>query len=837
MKTTKQVLTDPVCGMSVDPDKSPHKTTYKGELYAFCASGCLKAFEKDPETFLDADAPSSHHMHGGHERKDEPGPAFLPVVGSPPPETSSSPAPSREDRLDLPVLGMHCASCVAAIEHSLNEVPGVSRAAVNFATERVSVDFDPKQTGLPQIESAVSSAGPYRIVTGITGAHELEAGEDGVEALRAREVEKLKQKTIVSAFLSVAIMALSMVSPEAIGATPTLRAVLLWILATPVLFWSGAQFFRGFAAGLKSLSFNMDSLIAIGTGAAYLYSVVSTVSASFLTGAGIEPVLYYDSAAMIVTLVLFGKLLEARAKGKASSAIRKLLELQPPTARLVVDGVEHEVSVDEIAVGDRVSVRPGEKVALDGVIRSGQSTLDESLLTGESLPVEKGPGDAVTGGTINQTGTFLFEVTRVGEQTTLSQIVRLVQDAQGSKAPVQRLADKISGVFVPVVMAVAATTFIVWIVLGPSVPMALANAIAVLIIACPCALGLATPTAIVVATGRGASRGLLFKSAESLEVLPNVRRVLLDKTGTITVGALNVTDVVSAGAEDTRTVVALAAAAEKASEHPAGNAIVAHAHDLGLSIDSPSEFEAIPGKGVRAKIGHREVLVGSRQLMEEHAIDLGNLEAGAEHLASEGKSAMFVAGDQALVGMLGVADTVKAGSKQAIGELKSLGLEPMMITGDNEAVARSIAAAVGIDEIRAQVLPQLKAREVERIQESGYRVAMVGDGINDAPALAQAEVGIAIGSGTDIAIEASDVTLVKNDLRGVVEAVRLSRKTMRIIRQNLFWAFFYNSAGIPIAAGVLYPAFGILLSPVIAAGAMAMSSVSVVTNALRLRNA
>ncbi len=830
MKAAAKVLTDPVCGMSVDPETAPHKTTYKDELYVFCAAGCKTAFEEDPEAFLKADAPAGAQMTGL---------VALRVIGS----TGSSPRPasvrSSEERLDLPVAGMHCAACVSAIERSVGKLDGVSRASVNFATERVSVDYDPKRVDLSRIDASVSSAGPYRLI--VSGPLSRDADETAA-TLRAQQYETLKTKTIVSALLSAVIMMLSMVSSETIGATGGLRAVLIWMASTPVLFWCGRQFLSGFVAGLSTFSFNMDSLIAIGTGAAYLYSVAATVMPGFLMAGGVEPVLYFDSAAMIITLVLFGKLLEARAKGRASSAIQKLLELQPDAARLVVggvDGEERDVPVSDVRVGDLLAVRPGDKVPLDGTIKSGRSTLDESFLTGESLPVDKGPGDTVTGGTFNKTGAFQFEVERVGAQTTLASIVKLVQDAQGSKAPVQRLADKISGVFVPCVIAIAAATFGVWMVLGPSVPMALGNAIAVLIIACPCALGLATPTAIVVATGRGATRGILIKSAETLELLHAVESVVLDKTGTITQGSLQVTDVVSAGEQDTRLVLAYAAAAEKASEHPAGQAIVAYAGGRGDLLKTPSEFEALPGKGVRARIGDQEILVGNALLMEERGVGLGRLVDGAEQLASEGKSTMFVACDGDLVGMLGVADTVKEGSAEAIREMKADGLEPVMITGDSEVVARNIAASVGIDKakVMAGVLPQLKAQEVAKIQKSGKRTAMVGDGINDAPALAQADVGIAIGSGTDIAIEASDVTLVDGKLRGVVDAVRLSRKTMRIIRQNLFWAFFYNALGIPIAAGVLYPVFSVLLSPVIAAGAMAMSSVSVVANALRLHNA
>ena len=823
MTTKEKTWVDPVCGMSVNPDTSPYKTTHNGESYFFCAAGCKAAFEKDPDTFLQEGAETSAHMPSGSG-----------LVSLTVPEAAAVETPAAEERLDVPIHGMHCASCVAAIEGSLAGVEGVSRASANFATERVSVDYDPARVSFEQIEDAIASAGPYKVITRTSETASDATAE--VDRFRAAEYAALEKKTIVSALLSAVIITLSMVSAETIGATPELRAVLLFIATTPVLFWCGGQFLRGFVAGLRSFSFNMDSLIAIGTGAAYSYSVVTTFAPRVLAARGVEAALYYDTTAMIITLVLVGKMLEARAKGKASSAIRKLLELQPPTARLVVGNEERDVPLEQVAVGDMVAVRPGDKVPLDGVIRTGRSTLDESLLTGESLPVDKAPGNMVTGGTVNQTGAFQFEVTRVGRDTTLGQIVKLVQDAQGSKAPVQRLVDKIAGVFVPIVIVIAVVTFAVWLAYGPSLPFALGNAIAVLIIACPCALGLATPTAIVVATGRGAERGILIKSAESLETLASVESIVLDKTGTITEGALKVTDMVSAGKLDTREVLALAAAAEKASEHPAGQAIVAYAYGVGDALKAPSEFDARPGMGVRARIGKREILVGNRRLMDEEGIEIGRLGDGAAHLAREGKSAMFVAGDGEVYGMLGVADTVKPGSKDAIRAMKASGLDPVMITGDSEAVAKRIAESVGIDRVMAQVLPEDKASAVQKLQRDGKRVAMVGDGINDAPALAQADIGVAIGSGTDVAIEASDITLVNDDLGGVVDAMRLSRQTLRIIRQNLFWAFFYNAIGIPIAAGVLYPAFGVLLSPVIAAGAMAMSSVSVVTNALRLRN-
>ena len=826
VKSTEATLIDPVCGMSVDPQTSPHKSTRDGVLYAFCAAGCEVAFEKNPEAFLrKRPSVSAQDQHAVPL-------VTLPLV-APEVKRQEAARPPGDTRLDAPVMGMHCASCVAAIEVAVGKLDGVSDAVVNFATETLAVNYDPERVEVERIERAVNAAGPYRLSL----PRFRESAEELAQKSRDSELAALKRKTITSALLSAAIVAMSMISAERLGATEGLKSVILWALATPVLFWCGASFLRGFAAGLRHLSFNMDSLIAIGTGAAYGYSALASVYPAALASAGVEPQLYFDSAAMIVTLVLFGRLLEARAKGKASSAIRKLLELKPSLARLVVGEAERETPVEQIQVGDVLSVRPGEKVPLDGVIRNGTSSIDEAMLTGESLPVDKGPGDTVTGGTINQTGAFQFGVTSIGDETTLARIVRLVQQAQGSKAPVQRLADRIASVFVPTVIVVAAVTFFVWLLLGPkpALPFALSNAIGVLIIACPCALGLATPTAIVVATGSGAQNGILFKSAEALELLPTVTHLVLDKTGTITEGKLKVTDVLSTSDLDTRGLVALAASAEKASEHPAGQAIVFYAHGMGVVVQSPAEFEALPGRGVRARVDGVEVLVGNEGLLVESGIEGGRLLDGARHLAAEGKGAIFVVANGEKQGIIGVADTLKAGSVDAVARMKAQGFRPVMLTGDSAVIASRIGESVGIGDVLAEVMPQHKAREVEKLQGMGYKVAMVGDGVNDAPALARADVGIAIGSGTDIAIQAADVTLVKDDLNVVVDAILLTRATMRIIRQNLFWAFFYNVVGIPVAAGLLYPFFGILLSPVVAAGAMAMSSVSVVTNALRLK--
>ncbi len=799
--------------MEVHPETARHRATHDGETYSFCAEGCKNAFEKEPGAYLDRTpgAPPARE-----EQSIEPPPAAVDASGL--------------ARLDAPVHGIHCASCVGTIEQSLSRLPGVQQAAVNFATERVSVAYDSERVGIPQIEEAVAAAGPYRLLVTDSGAASLDVERE----VREAEYRTLKSKLFFSAVLTVLIMIASKVSSESLGMSEFGLRVVLFSMATLFLFWCGGQFLRGFFVGLRSFSFNMDSLIAIGTSAAYVYSAVATFAPG-LFPSGQSSVLYYDTAGMIIALVLLGKLLEARAKGRASNAIKKLIGLQAKTARIVRDGHEVDIPVEDVRAGDVVSVRPGEKIPVDGVIREGRSTVDESLVTGESLPVEKTEGDRVVGGTLNQVGTFRFQATQVGSETVLAQIIRLVQEAQGSKAPIQRLADKIAGVFVPIVVVIAVVTFVVWYVLGPAFNFALLNSIAVLIIACPCALGLATPTAIVVATGRGAERGVLIKSAASLERLHAVDTVILDKTGTVTQGRLTVTDIVASEGNETWQVLAMAASAETASEHPVGRAVVDYARRLNIDLLPLESFEAIPGRGVRATVAAKKLVLGNLRFMREEGVELGRLENGARHLAEEGKSSMFVVVDGTLAGILGVADSVWESSAPAVSALKKMGLEIYLITGDSRRTAETIAAQVGIDRVLAEVLPEGKADEVKRLQREGAVVAMVGDGINDAPALAQADIGIAVGSGTDIAIEAADITLAKRGIEGVVEAIQLSRRTLEIIKQNLFWAFFYNAAGIPVAAGILYPVLGVLLSPVIAAGAMAMSSVSVVVNALRLR--
>jgi P-type Cu+ transporter len=766
---------------------------------------------------------------------------------------------ARTEEAVLPVTGLEWAASGERLERELSGVAGVVRATVNLAAGEARVELLPELVTGEQLAAAVARAG-YGLAEAVAIADPVERER----VARAREYRGLVRRLWLAAAVGAVAMVLSMplmlepsamhgadlldrllmpVAHRTVALIPVLgsapAAALRWtllVLTTPVLFWSGRHFFRGAYSGLLHGTADMNTLIAVGTGSAYAYSVVATVAPGVYTGAGLAADVYYEAIAAIIALILLGKVLETRAKGRTSEAIRHLMGLQPRTARVVREGVEADVAVEELAVGDVVVVRPGERIPVDGVVVGGRSAVDESLLTGEPLPVEKSAGSEVVGGTINGSGSFRFEARKVGRDTALSQIVRLVQEAQGGKAPIQRLADRIAGIFVPAVVAVALVAAVIWLLFGPEPRFvyALVSFVTVLIIACPCALGLATPTAVMVGTGAGAERGVLFRSGEALEAARETGVVVLDKTGTITEGRPRLIG----GSDTDAEVLRLAAAVERGSEHPVGGAIVAAAQERGLAGSEATEFASYGGRGVSGSVEGRRVVVGNRALLEEHGIDATTLVARADAEAEAGRTPVYVAIDDVARALLVVADPVKPSSRAAIAALKSLGLEVLMLTGDHERTAASVAREVGIDRVIADVRPADKARIVKQLQEtSGRRVAMVGDGINDAPALAQADVGIAIGTGTDVALEASDVTLVSGDLGGVVTAVRLSRRTMRTIRQNLFWAFFYNVIGIPIAAGVLYPAAGVLLSPVFASAAMALSSVTVVGNSLRLRRA
>ncbi len=737
-------------------------------------------------------------------------------------------------KTDIPVEGIVCASCVQKIEKSLLEVKGVTRAAVNLATSRASVEYLPSETNLGELKRAIEAAG-YKVLE----MPDAVEGKDIETILRRKEYRLLRARFIAGILLAVIIFLGSM--PRWFPWLPGVlnNFYLLWALATPVQFVIGWPFLRGAWRAFRHRNADMNTLVAVGTLAAYSYSVVATLFPSFFREAGIAPAVYFDTSAFIIALILFGRLLEARAKGQTSEAIRKLAGLKPQTARVIRNGEEQDIPADAVQVGDIIIVRPGERIPTDGVVEDGRSGVDESMITGESMPVHKGPGDEVIGATLNKTGSFRFRATKIGKDTALAQIIKLVQDAQGSKAPIQRLADVIAGYFVPVVVSIAVVTFVVWFDFGPRPPLtfALLNFVAVLIIACPCALGLATPTAVMVGTGRGAENGILIKGGESLETIHKVDTVIFDKTGTLTKGEPELTDIITLPAVAEDDLLRLAAAAERLSEHPLGQAVVEAAARRSLSLPQAVDFLAIEGQGVEAKVEGTSVVLGNGRLMNDRGVELSGLEEKVAELADEGKTIIYAAVDGKPAGLMAVADTLKDHSVEAVVQLKKLGLDVIMLTGDQRKTAEAIGRMAGIDRVIPEVLPEHKVGEIRGLQKAGKRVAMVGDGINDAPALAQADVGIAIGTGTDVAMEASDITLIREDLRSVVAAIVLSKKTIRVIKQNLFWAFFYNVVGIPVAAGLLFPFFGLLLDPIIAAAAMAFSSVSVVSNSLRLRRA
>ncbi len=902
---TGKKVKDPVCGMTIDEETARRKSEYEGKTYHFCSKSCLETFEQNPAKFVSAngnievgspvkneDVMSGRRndhstVSGAGERVD------LPITGM----TCAACANRIEKKLNkqkgVEKASVNFSTSKATVnfdatktsisdliqtvkdvgydtagtnkiefvvddsarpsgsgvqlENHLKKVRGVIKADFNLASERVSVEYLPNAADTKQIRAAVEDFG-YR-VREVSGSGE--SAEDSLEHAHAEEYAELKRKFWIAAVLSLPILVIVMSHGRIeLFNFPGVNW-LQFALATPVVFYSGWQFYRGAWAAFRHRAADMNTLIAVGTGTAYIYSVLATIFPSFFVSAvgqtmnmpGMKSVpsvpVYFEAASVIIALIVLGRMLEARAKGQTGAAIKKLIGLQAKTARVIRDGKELEIETEEVVPGDIVLVRPGEKIPVDGVLVEGSSAVDESMLTGESLPVEKKSGDDIFGATINKTGAFSFKATKVGKDTALQQIVKLVQDAQGSKPPIAKLADTISGIFTPIVICISIATFVVWFVAAsPEVrfTMALVNFVSVLIIACPCALGLATPTAIMVGTGKGAENGILIKGGDSLETAHKLNTIVLDKTGTITRGEPSLTDVVTAEGFTENDFLQIVASAEKQSEHPLAAAIVSGAEARNLQFEKVENFNALEGRGIEAKVSGKDLLLGNLRLMNERNITLNDAPETVEKLASEGKTPMFAAIDGKFAGIVAVADTIKPESVEAIRTLQNLGLEVVMMTGDNKRTAEAVAAEVGIKRVLAEVLPEGKSGEIKRLQAEKKLVGMVGDGINDAPALAQADVGIAIGTGTDVAIEASDITLIKGDLRGVATAIALSKATIATVKQNLFWAFIYNVIGIPIAAGLLYPLTGWLLSPIIASAAMSLSSVSVVANSLRLRS-
>ncbi len=931
----KEMAVDFVCGMIVDEKSAPAKTAYGGNPYYFCADYCREAFLKEPERYIQGvkewgdtvdpvcgmtipvsraaamsvdrdqfiyfcsasckekfDAAPEGFLAQGREEKGERSSSLsrgeklkkidLPITGMScascvakiekglsrmsgildakvnfaTEKASITFDPSRVrmadfvatikdlgyeagvEKVTLPIQGMSCASCVKKVENALNKVDGVVQASVNFATERANVQYIPGAVSPEDFKHAVREAG-YEVLE--VESIKKEDLVDRERAAREAEFKKLKRKFVTGVILVAPMFVLAYWKMLGLSSLYNLgREVnfyLQLLLQTPVQFWVGWQFYSGAWKTAKHKSADMNTLIAVGTSAAYVYSVLATFFPGLFAAQGLAAEVYFDTAGAIIVLILLGRLLEARAKGQTSEAIKKLIGLQAKTARVIRGGQEVDIPVEEVAIGHVVIVRPGEKIPVDGVVKEGHSSVDESMVTGESIPVEKNPGDEVIGATLNKLGSFKFEATKVGKDTMLAQIIKMVEEAQGSKPPIARLVDVIASYFVPAVIGIGILTFVIWYFWGPAPALtyAVLNFVAVLIIACPCALGLATPTSIMVGTGKGAENGVLIRGGEALETAHKLTTIVMDKTGTLTKGQPSVTDIIETDGYKREEILRYAASAEKGSEHPLGEAIVNQAREENLPLIDPRNFKAIAGHGIEATIDGRSLLMGNAKLMADRGIFLQEAEKRAEELSRQGKTPMFVALDQKMAGIIAVADTLKENSKMAVGALHRMGVEVAMITGDNRSTAEAIARQIGIDRVLAEVLPEDKANEVKKLQAEGKKVGMVGDGINDAPALAQADVGIAIGTGTDVAMESADITLISGDLRGVVTAIALSKATIRNIKQNLFWAFAYNTILIPVAAGVLFPFFGILLNPIFAAAAMGLSSVTVVSNALRLK--
>lgn len=734
-----------------------------------------------------------------------------------------------EVKKTYPIKGMHCASCVRVTERALKKTPGVKDAVVNLATAKATVTYDKDHCTPEQMAESISRTG-YTL--------ELEEKSEEIQKKeKHKELIKLRTKVVVS--LAVGALILWGSFPGLMNTAPEIlkNFFVQLLLATPIQFWAGSEFYRATIPALKHRSANMDTLVALGTTVAFIYSAFVTFFPSIVMNLGVDHMPYFDVAVIVIGLILLGRYFEAKAKAGTSNAIRKLIGLQAKTARVVRDGKEIDITIDQVIMGDIIRVRPGEKIPVDGIIVDGESSIDESMITGESIPVDKAKGDTVVGATMNKSGTFTYKATKIGADTMLAQIIKLVEEAQGSKAPIQRLADAVSSYFVPIVIMLALFTFGVWYIFGPQPAFlfAVLNTVAVLIIACPCAMGLATPTAIMVGTGKGAEHGLLIKDAASLEIANKIKTIVFDKTGTLTYGKPEVTDIVPLNNAKKDEVLRLAASIEKGSEHSLAESIVKYADEQKVMLAPVTKFQAIAGHGVEGLVDNQKVFFGNRRLMDREKIEYQKFVDKISQLETEGKTVMMLTVNGKLAGLIAVADTVKDTANDGVEALKKLGIEVVMITGDNQRTASAIAKKLGIDRVLAEVLPQQKEAEVRKLQAEGKKVAMVGDGINDAPALAAADIGIAMGTGTDVAIEAADITLINKDLRSVASAIMLSKRTMRTIKINLFWAFGYNIILIPVAMGILYPVWGILLNPIFASVAMAASSVSVVSNSLLLK--